>query len=125
MCLIGGDPLSVLFPDVELEEHSFCTFGGFEPMLMDYVLDGYTDVPIPPSLCTAYDTMRHRRAADMPLPTRSLAFILADCAPDDETERQLGYPKIPMRTFLFVGFRIKVGRIGQRRIFVRQSDGHG
>ena len=115
MCLIIGDPLRNIDP----EEHPFCTFGGFEPMLMDHVLGGYTNETIPPSLYTAYDTMRDRRAADMPLPTRSLAFILADCAPTNEKERNLGYPKIPAQTFPFVGFRIKVGPIGYRLVLVR------
>ena len=122
MFLIGGDTLHAFFPNIEPEEHPFCIFSRFEPMLMDYVLGGYMDESIQPNLYTAYNIMCDSRAKDIPFPTPSLAFILADCLPINDKERKLGPPKIPARTFSLVGFHIKVDRIGYWLLLVLWAD---
>ncbi|KAI0081191.1 hypothetical protein K474DRAFT_1695314 [Panus rudis PR-1116 ss-1] len=67
-------------------------FGGFQIVEPDYWMDGYSSSPIPAGIIANYDAMRDRRARDMPLPTRCLAFILQNTDPVTKEEKLAGYP---------------------------------
>jgi len=66
----------------------FFTFGGFEPVLSKYYLNGYTSYQL--------NSWNH---CETPLPTQSLGLILKDAAPATEEEEATGYPHIPVALF--------------------------
>lgn len=88
------------------------SFGGFNPQLCDYFMDQYTNTIIDTEHCENYDIMRHVRPANMPLPTKSFAFILVDASPESQEERELGFPSIPVTMFMMFGFRVEVSKRG-------------
>ncbi|CAL1694390.1 unnamed protein product [Somion occarium] len=100
------DLLLVLPPDMNL--FHLGSFGGFNPQLCDYFMDQYTNTIIDTEHCENYDIMRHVRPANMPLPTKSFAFILVDASPESQEERELGFPSIPVTMFMMFGFRVEL-----------------
>ncbi|EIN09877.1 hypothetical protein PUNSTDRAFT_133648 [Punctularia strigosozonata HHB-11173 SS5] len=80
-------------------------FGGMQTYLSNYFLDGYTNMEISNQIYDLYDTLRDRRSKDMPLPTKSLSFILFDSAPMTAAERKMGYPSLPASAFLLSSMR--------------------